>query len=504
MKGIWVGLLAAALAAGCQKAVTATQAGYDDGTIPGQGAPPDPAPPPPPQPPPPPLVGSRLGAWGKVMKWPVVSIHSHLLPDGRVFTWGHSGDPTAWDPATGKFDPAPQPIDIFCGGHALLSDGRLLVTGGNISNDHGLPNANLFDYRTQEWTAGAQMSRGRWYPTNTALPNGEMLVTAGDDENALPNPIPEVWQLDGTWRELSTAFRSMDYYPWMFVAPDGRVFYAGWQPTPAWLDTSGTGRWTTGPKHAVSLTRGYGTAAMYEPGKVLVAGGAQSPPVSSAEVIDLNQPSPAWRVTQPMAYARHHAVATLLPDGKVLVTGGTSTPGNNDASGAVLEPELWDPATERWTTLAPMAVKRLYHSTALLLPDGRVFTGGGGQPHATGEPEHFDAQIFYPPYLFNQDGSAADRPRIADTPEKISYGQGFAISTSDAVAQVTLVKLGSMTHAFDQSQQFSRLSFTAGQGGVTATAPANANLAPPGHYMLFLVGPNGAPSLSRIVHLGSP
>jgi Domain of unknown function (DUF1929)/Galactose oxidase, central domain len=290
----------------------------------------------------------------------------------------------------------------------------------------------------------------------------------------------------------------------MFVAPDGRVFYAGWDLQSWWLDTSGTGNWTAGPRHAVNVVRGYGTAAMYEPGKILVAGGAQNPPVSSVELIDLNQPSPRWRVAQPMAHARLHSVATILPDGKVLVTGGTSAPGKNDPSGAVLEPEMWDPATERWTTLAPMAVKRLYHSTALLLPDARVFVAGGGQPAADGETDQFNAEIFSPPYLFKADGSPADRPQIQDAPASIGYGQAFDVSTpqAGAVARVTLVKLGSMTHAFDQNQRFMSLSFTPGAGSVSATAPANANLAPPGHYMLFLVGSNGAPSTARIVHIG--
>jgi len=438
------------------------------------------------------------------MDWPVVAIHSHLLPDGRVMTWGHSGDPTVWDPVTGGFQAAPQPIDIFCGGHSLLADGRLLVTGGNITNDHGLPNANLFDFRTGEWTQGPQMARGRWYPTNTALPNGEMLVTSGEDENAELNPIPEVWQLDGTWRELTTASRVQDYYPWMFVAPDGRVFHAGSEARSMWLDPTGTGRWTFGPKHVAQINRGYGIAALYDVGKILVAGGRGDPPVDSAEVIDLNQSSPAWRTTSHMIHARHHAVATALPDGTVLVTGGTSSPGLNDASGAVMEPEVWDPATGDWTALTPMTVKRLYHSSALLLPDARVFVGGGGQPNAAGEPDHFDAQLFSPPYLFNQDGTPADRPQIGDAPSDLQYGDRFAIATPapDAVAQVTLIKLGSVTHAYNQSQGFLKLRFSRGPNGLTATAPANANLAQPGHYMLFLVGTNGAPSVARIVHLG--
>jgi galactose oxidase len=437
------------------------------------------------------------------MDWPVVAIHSHVLPNGHVLSWGHSGDPTDWNPRTGTFTPAPNPIDIFCGGHSLLADGRLLVTGGNISSDQGLPTANLFDYRTGQWTQGPKMARGRWYPTNTALPNGEMLVTSGEDETGALNEIPEVWKLDGTWRQLTTASLEIPYYPWMFVAPDGRVFYAGWSRTSRWLDLTGTGSWSTGPVHKVLITRIYGTAVMYDTGKVLVAGGDEEPPVASAEVINLNDKTPAWRLVAPMKSARHHAVGTVLPDGTVLVTGGTSAPGKNDRSGAVMTPELWDPVTEKWTELAAMEVNRLYHSTALLLSDGRVFTGGGGEPAADGQLDNFNAQIFSPPYLFNADGTPADRPQIVDAPADITYGAQFPVSTARPgdVAQVTFISLGSMTHAFNQNQRFMRLSFVAGTDRVTATAPANANLAPPGYYMLFLVGTNGAPSEARIVHI---
>jgi hypothetical protein len=160
-------------------------------------------------------------------------------------------------------------------------------------------------------------------------------------------------------------------------------------------------------------------------------------------------------------------------------------------------------ATGRWTALAPMTVKRLYHSTALLLPDARVFVAGGGEPNATGEPDHFDAQIFSPPYLFNADGTAGERPRIDGAPTDLAYGERFIASTATpgAVAQVTLVKLGSMTHAFDQSQRLAKLRFTTGPNGVTVTAPANANLAPPGHLHAVPGGHERRPSLSRIVHV---
>ena len=170
----------------------------------------------------------------------------------------------------------------------------------------------------------------------------------------------------------------------------------------------------------------------------------------------------------------------------------------------MVRPERAPPSTESWTPMAPMAVRRLYHSSAILLPDARVFVAGGGQPPALGELNHFDAEIYAPPYLFTADGTPANRPQISDAPATIRYRENFKVATdsADSVAQVTLVKLGSATHGFNQSQMFLRLSFVPASGGLTVTGPANANLAPPGHYMLFLVDARGTPSVARIVHIG--
>src|SRR5437899_3290584 len=182
---------------------------------------------------------------------------------------------------------------------------------------------------------------GRWYPTNTTLPNGEVLTVAGTDQNGAVVTIPEIW--NGTsWRQLTTASLSLEYYPRDFVAPDGRVFDAGEEQPSRWLDVTGTGRWTDGPSRNEPGWRSYGSAVMYEPGKNLYAGGGEDPPTNTAEVIDVTDASPDWRYTGSMAYARRHMNATILPTGDVLVTGGTSAPGFNNFAGAVHVAELWN------------------------------------------------------------------------------------------------------------------------------------------------------------------
>ena len=425
------------------------------------------------------------------MPWPVHAIHTHLLPTGKVMFYGRDDDARLWDPATNTFSSiARAGFNIFCTGHSFLPDGRLLLTGGHIASNTGLPNAAIWDPFTDTWTHLPNMNAGRWYPTHTTMPNGDVLVISGAIDPQQNNPLPQVWQTNGAWRDLSTASISLHLYPFMFLTSSGRVFNAGPQTTTRWLDTSGTGAWTTVGDRASGL-RDYASAVMYEEGKIMIAGGGD-PPLNSVEVIDLNVPNPAWRTVAPMSSARRNLNATLLPDGKVLITGGSSGPGFDDANTPVLTTELWDPATERFTTLAPMPGFRGYHSIALLLPDGRILSAGS-------DASPFNAEIYSPPYLYK-----GARPTVTTVPSTLAYGESFAVATPDAarVTAVTFLRLGSVTHAYNMEQRFMRLPFSVTADGLTATAPANANLAPPGYYLLFLIDSNGVPSVGRIIRIG--
>jgi hypothetical protein len=452
-------------------------------------------PPPPPLPPPPPPPGpERVGEWSLLRATPIVQLHVNLLTNGKVLTWGHYGVPQIWDPATGVFTAVPAPSLVFCAGHDFLPDGRLLVAGGHISDVHGLPNTNVFDPATGTWQALPAMAQGRWYPTNTTLPNGEVLTVAGTDTAGLNVPVPEVWN-GSSWRRLTGASRDLPLYPRMFVAPDGRVFYAGEGQQSLYLDVSGTGHWSGGPLRKFG-TRDYGSAVMYEPGKILYVGGGD-PPTSSAEIIDLNQPSPAWQYTGSMVFARRQMNATLLPDGSVLVTGGTSGSGFTNPVGAVHTAEIWHPATGAWTSVASNAVTRVYHGAALLLPDGRLLYTGSGD--ATGVRDETNYELFSPPYLFR-----GPRPTVTGAlPARVTYGRTLKVETPDgaAIAKVTLMRFSSVTHAFDMSARLVPLTFTGGARGLTIVFPASRAAAPPGPYMLFLINAAGVPSEGRIVLL---
>jgi hypothetical protein len=167
----------------------------------------------------------------------------------------------------------------------------------------------------------------------------------------------------------------------------------------------------------------------------------------------------------------------------------------NNADFATMSALLWDPSTDRWSELASQTRPRMYHSTALLLPDGRVISMGGGKRQ--GLENQRNAEVFSPPYLFQ-----GPRPVISSSVDAIGYGLPFGVSvmSPDAtqIDRVTLIRLGSVTHQFDMGQRFVELQFSATSGGdegglITAVSPSGPEVAPPGWYMLFLLD-DGVPS----------
>jgi galactose oxidase-like protein/Big-like domain-containing protein len=452
-----------------------------------------------------------VGQWGPVVDWPVVGINVALLSNGKVLAYDSIGDnatetypiqdhtrATIWDPATGSQTPVDvnTGYNIFCSGFAHLIDGRIFIAGGNKDQQlNGIPQTHIFDPATDIWTVGPTMLGGRWYPTVTPLSNGEMLITSGRVDT------PEVRTLNGNLRALTSATLSLPLYPWMDVAPNGLTFYSGPDQTLRSLNTAGTGTWQTlGTRD--SINRDYGGHAIYDIGKMLVAGGG--PSTKDTRVIDFNGATPQVSATAPMANGRRQFNLTVLADGSVLATGGNSSGASLvDLSAGVYPAEQWNPATGQWKTLASMQITRQYHSTALLLPDGRVLSAGGGICGTCDTVGYLakNAEIFSPPYLFQADGTLAPRPTIDSAPSTANYGAQMQIATANpaGIQKVALVRLGAVTHSDNMEQRYIPLSFTAGATTLTATAPANANIAPPGYYMLFIIDANGVPSVASMV-----
>jgi galactose oxidase len=423
------------------------------------------------------------GLWEGPFSMPVVAVHGILLPTAEVLVYSFGGSARILNWWDWSFRPMPVPgnPNIFCSGHNVLADGTVFVTGGAVATSRGRPDAYFFDPFSETWTRLADMARGRWYPTNVLLPDGQILVVSGTDEEGRNNNIPELFA-PGTWTPLTEAQLTLPNYPYLFVLPDGNLLYAG-PGNPSRTFNVERQSWSSVGNSPI----GGGSAVMYEPGKVLKTGGGD-PSITRAVVIDMNTEAPAWREVPPMEFPRRRHNLTLLPDGKVVVMGGTRVA--NEEAEAVYEAEIWDPASETWMTMASMQVARMYHSIALLLPDGRVLSAGGNGK--------FSAEIYSPPYLF-----LGRPPVIESAPSSVIYGTAFEVFTSDAanIASVSLVRPSAVTHAYNQDQRYLRLSFEAGDGLLQVQGPGNPNLAPPGYYMLFILDADGVPSYARSIRL---
>ena len=441
---------------------------------------------------------STQGQWSAVANWPTRAVHVTLLPDGRVFFvsyYDESLHPNIWDPVSDTFTAtAASSYRIFCAGHTTLADGSVFIAGGHIADYTGYPHAVIFNPATNGFTSVPDMNTGRWYPTVTTLPNGDVLVVSGDiNSNTKVDALPQVFQMSTkTWRNLTTAQLSQPLYPNMLVAPNGKVFNGGPGRQSRYLNTAGTGSWSNVAVLNFGGSRDYGPSVMYDVGKVLDVGGSD-PPTATSEIIDLNATTPAWKFTGSMHFPRRQHNAVILPDGKVFIVGGSKAGGFDTSTSPVLPTEMWDPATGEFTLMASIAVYRGYHSTALLLADGRVLSAGGNVGGS-------NAQLFSPPYLF-----AGTRPSIASAPVSAGYGQTVFIGTPDAssIKKVTLLREASVTHTNSMSQSFQSLSFTTTSTGLNVTMPANANIAPPGYYMLFILNGSGVPSVASIIQVSA-
>ncbi|MET7950111.1 LamG-like jellyroll fold domain-containing protein [Micromonospora sp. NPDC005324] len=465
-------------------------------------------------------------------------------------TQGGQMEVDVWDPAQPRtlanlragILPNVTYTDLFCSmqvqnphDHSTMTVGGDDSLGGNSPNDAAI---GVTSYTTNNGLQNeAPMNYPRWYPTGTTMPNGDVVVQGGSLRGGPGGPgvlTPEIYtpESGSGWKTLTGARSPAAYgdggadhagadenrwwYPRAFVAPgSGNLFnISGTQmfelnpqgnngtgqlvlrgTLPAGIANQGT---NGNPVGATS------TATMYRPGKILQVGGGWwanggGPDGARAGfTVDITggTANPVIAATDPMKYQRHWATSTVLPDGDVLVTGGGRE--NNGAGGYVTNAEIWDPETGDWSEVSvPYEHARLYHSAALLLPDGRVMMGGGGAP---GPRNYTDVEYYSPSYLFNGD-QLAPRPVITTAPQKIGYNGNFAITASGAVSRVSLVRNGSVTHGFNNDQNFQDLAFSQSGSTVNITAPVNGTYAPPGSYMLFVFDAAGTPSVAKIVQI---
>ncbi|MGH9545877.1 MAG: galactose oxidase-like domain-containing protein, partial [Terriglobales bacterium] len=475
-----------------------------------------------------------IGSWSTASyTMPINPIHVALLYNGKILVVAGSGNcpPSLGgcpagvpygpsngsgallvDPTSGSITQFSVSWDMFCNGMVVLPDGRAFINGGTIAYDpfEGSPKSSIFDPQTNAFTNVPNMAHGRWYPTVLTLGDGRIMTFSGFLETGeTTNTTVEFYTPNsgtGSWSQAYTAPFTPDLYPRMHLLPNGKVFVSGAPPVSELFDPSST-TWTLNVASTnYGGTREYGSSVLlgltpannYDP-VVLILGG-DSPATKTTETIDLGSSNPKWKTGPNMSQARIEMNAVILPNGKVLAVGGSVN--DEDAGSKSLNADLYDPASNTISSAGANAYARLYHSVALLLPDATVWVAGGNPTRGSYEPH---VEIYKPAYLYQSNGSLATRPTISSAPASISYGNPFTVSTPDAasIASAVLVRNGTVTHAFGMDQRMVGMSFTAGSGSLSITAPSNGNIAPPGYYMLFLLNSAGVPSVAKFVQVTS-
>lgn len=514
----------------------------------------------------------QFGAWTTPpFKAATYGIHGVLLPTGRVLIMsmgakhgsgrpGHGnagqgivndGAAAIWDPSRGtgpesfKFIPPPptalddpkkrkgydleRPAPVFCSGHVQLADGRVLVAGGNLESlgkGLGLKLLFVFDPYTESWIRQPDLQHARWYPTETRLPSGKIVILSGTDELGTNRPEIEVYPAEGepipgidtsaAPKEGTSvvAKRKMGLYPHAYVMKSGKLAVVGPKATDQGILDPANWSWRAG----LGYRGGLGTypTSFLEPGTTagpervfsmggLAPGGSLQPLVLSTRPgVDSR-----WRDESSLNLSRTNAPAVLLPDGSAVIVGGGEKalrqvdPMSNWPTRRQVE--LWNPTTRKWTLGPAQRYPRGYHSIAMLLPDGRVLSGGDDSSSTVFDDNLNDRwdttfEIYSPPYLFK-----GARPVIESQPKRVQYAQAFTFAVdgdASKITRVTMMAPSSVTHAIDMNQRHLDLEVVRRDGNtITVLAPPSGNAAPPGDYLLFALNGAGVPSVGKFVEV---
>jgi len=464
---------------------------------------------------------SAAGVFGAPITWPIIPIHQILLPDGRVMSYGtdESGNQGAqlyydvWNPSQGTdmsahlVLPNSTGTDIFCGAQSLMLSGEVLTSGGDLTVNGERNSANnnttIFSPSNNSLTENTAMTYARWYGTLVGLPNGQLAIFGGRQNVGSLSPVspattPELYDPSlRTWTSLqgatsSAAFGANWWYPRAFVAPGGSIFVIMNTNGKMFYVATGNGGSITLSSVTLATTGDLKLPTIsFAPGKVLAVRQNQV-----VYVVDYTTSTPVVTQTDSIDAVRDWANGTVLADGRVLITGGSAQ--DNQLVGVDYQAEIWSPKTGHWTAGASATKPRLYHSSAMLLPDGTVLTGGGGAP---GPLNNLNAEIYYPPYLYAADGTPAVRPTLSST-NLSSYVTGETLTATvgptDSISRLTLIRTGSSTHSFNPDARFIELSFTQTGQTLTAQLPSDPTVLVPGYYMLFAFNSAGVPSVARI------
>lgn len=470
------------------------------------------------------VTPSSLGLWSSVIQLPLVPVAAANLPNGNLLLWSaHSPYTFGGDnglTATAIFNPATnastaQTIsntghDMFCPGTANLPDGRVLVNGGSSSTK-----TSIYDPANNTWQAGQPMNIGRGYQGDTLLSTGEVFTLGGSWSGGSGGKTGELWSAASGWRRLdgipATAITAPDpagvyrgdNHAWLFTAPNGQIFHAGPSRNMNWFTTTGAGTRVSAGNRGNDAYSMNGNAAMFDIGRILKVGGApgydNAVATKNAYIIEINNGAQVTRLPN-TTYARVFHSSVVLPSGEVVIIGGQPVAYLFTDIDAVLPAEIFNPATNSFKVLAPMSVPRTYHSVAILLPNGKIFVGGGGLCGVGCSENHPDAQIFTPPYLLNSNGTPRTQPVIGTAPAQAGWGTTVNVTTNSAVTRFALVRLSSITHTVNNDQRRIPLTFTsAAANSYQLAIPSNRGVVLPGYYYLFAMDATGTPSVARTI-----
>lgn len=481
------------------------------------------------------------GQWSAPIPFDIVPVAVANLPDGRLLTWSSKAHNTFGGgdgfTFTQIFDPSigldggtlPSTItqtnhDMFCPGTNNLADGRILVTGGSSNK-----RSSIYDPETNIWTAAGNMNKGRGYQGAVTLSDGSAFLIGGSWSGGVGDKDAELWTEATGWQTLTgipnellwnandfvnepQGVKKLDNHAWLWAGPNGKVFHAGPGETMHWFDVSGNGSSIDVGPRGDDVFAINGQTVMFDIGKILKFGGSNthesnSPASNKTYVIDINDENnvtvtPVDTLLGDVPAPRVYTTGVVLPNGETMILGGMNRAKIFTDNGALLSTEIYNPETNSIRTVSSMQIPRTYHSTGILLNDGRVFFGGGGLCNNCGNKNHPDAEVYSPPYLFDSNGDLAIRPTL-EAPGAAYYSTILPVVASTEVTEFVFIRSSSATHSINNEQRRVPLDHTGTNGNYQIDIP-DANLMPPGYYMLFALNANGVPSVSKTVMVGQP
>ena len=443
-----------------------------------------------------------------------------------------------YDVASNTVRPLLVQTDTWCSSGSLISNGTLVQTGGYHEGDRVVRTFTPCDDSSCDWTQlSVPLGERRWYASNQLLPDGRVIIVGGRRAYTyefFPKTDAAATFYMSFLKETCDGYgNENNLYPFLHLLPDGNLYVFANERS-ILFDYNRNRVVKEFPVIPGEFKRNYpstGSSVLLPlwlngdklpEAEVMICGGAPYgafnnsnykrvfvPASNTCGRMKLTDPDPKW-VMEVMPMPRVMSDMVLLPNGEVIIINGAmnGTAGWEDGTNPVFNPVLYkhylpDPA-RRFVVLSPSKIPRMYHSTAILLADGRVLVGGSN-PH-----EKYNFTSYYPtdlsleaysPYYLKPRVSAM-RPSILSVETSdgtVLYKQVFAVTfqlnqyNPGSQVVVSLVTPSFTTHSYGMNQRLMFLEvievhqLSTYAYKVTARGPPTATVAPPGYYMLFVV-----------------